>query len=613
MTADASTPTGGDREAEDAGRGHSAGFMAVPISDAGPAVPISDASPAVPISDAGPAVPGSAAGLAAEMMDVLFTVEPLTATLLGVPGHDERLADPSVAAEQWARARFAGLAERADDLAGSTVDPADAVTLAVVAQQARARIDHIDSHAIEYTISDLFVAPAPGLLTVLPMLVLPDAERAAAFLTRLRAVPGFLAAVAERHRAGVAAGRLPVAQLVRSAVAHLDRYLADPAADPLLRQSPPDGGASASFAEERERVLADVVRPAFARYREVLASELAAHARPAEHAGLCWLPGGEAMYAGLSRAHTTTDRTPDELHRNGLDLIAKLAEEFAEVGSRAFGIAERKDIFARLRTDPALRWSDADELIAAARTAVERAEAEAPRWFGRLPSQPCLVEAVPAAEAPGAPAAYYMRPSLDGLRPGTYFANTHRAQERDRHTSEATAFHEAVPGHHLQLSLALELSDLPLLRRVASVNAYSEGWGLYCERLADEMGLYSGDVARLGMLTLDSMRACRLVVDTGLHAKGWSRQQAIDYMTENSPMAELEIIAEVDRYIAAPGQALSYMVGRLEIERIRTRARKRLGDRFDIRAFHDLVLGGGPLPMSVLDQVVTAWTDAAGR
>jgi uncharacterized protein (DUF885 family) len=580
MTADASTPNGGD-------------LGVAPISTAGPAA----------------ADPASAVSLADELMDVLFTVEPLTATLLGVPGHDEPLADPSVAAEQWARGRFAELAERADNLAASTVDAADAVTLAVVAQQARARSDHIDAHAIEYTITDLFVAPAAGLLTVLPMLVLPDAERAAAFLTRLRAVPGFLAAVAERHRAGVAGGRLPVAQLVRSAIAHLDRYLADPAADPLLRPTPP--AEDGSFAEERARVLAEVVRPAFAGYREVLASEFAAHARPAERAGLCWLPGGEAIYAGLSRAHTTTDRTPDELHQTGLDLIAQLAEEFAEIGSRVFGIAERKDIFGRLRTDPALRWNDADELLAAARTAIERAEAEAPRWFGRLPTRRCQVEPVPAAEAPGAPAAMYMRPSLDGLRPGTYYANIYKAEERDRHISEATAFHEAVPGHHLQLTLALELTDLPLLRRVASINAYSEGWGLYCERLADEMGLYSDDVSRLGMLSLDSMRACRLVVDTGLHVKGWSRQQAIDYMSENAPMAALEITAEVDRYIAAPAQALSYMVGRLEIERIRAQARRRLGDRFDIRAFHDLVLGGGPLPMSVLDEVVTAWADAA--
>jgi uncharacterized protein (DUF885 family) len=201
---------------------------------------------------------------------------------------------------------------------------------------------------------------------------------------------------------------------------------------------------------------------------------------------------------------------------------------------------------------------------------------------------------------------------MDGTRPGTYFANTYRAEERDRYSSESTAFHEAVPGHHFQLALAQELAELPLLRRIAPVTAYSEGWGLYAERLADEMGLYSDPVSRLGMVTKDSMRAARLVVDTGLHAMGWSRQQAVDYMAANTAMPRVDIEFEVDRYIADPGQALAYMVGRLEIQRIRARAETALGDRFDIRAFHDAVLCDGPLPLGVLDEVVQAWTNELG-
>jgi uncharacterized protein (DUF885 family) len=200
-----------------------------------------------------------------------------------------------------------------------------------------------------------------------------------------------------------------------------------------------------------------------------------------------------------------------------------------------------------------------------------------------------------------------MFPSSDGTRPGTYFANVHEATERPRHVAEAIAFHEAIPGHHFQLSTALGLEDLPLLRRIGDFNAYVEGWGLYAERLAHEMGLYSDDVALLGMLTMDSMRAGRLVVDTGLHALGWSRRQAVDYLVENTPMAKVEIEAEIDRYITYPGQALSYMVGRLEILRIREAAEKALGERFDIKEFHDLVLGGGALPLSVLDAVVAEW------
>jgi uncharacterized protein (DUF885 family) len=550
----------------------------------------------------------SATGLADEMIKVFFAAEPVFPTLLGLPGYDDRLADPSEAAEQELRAWALALGERADRLAKSTVDEGDAVTLAVVAQQARAFADDVDARKLEYSISDVFTAPAAALLAALPMITLPDAERAEAYLDRLRALPGYLDAVVQRHRDGIAAGRLPVAHSVRRAIEHLDRYLADPGNDPLLRPQAPDDAPS--FADRREQVLAEVVRPAFARYRDLLAAEFVEPARPDDQPGLCWLPEGDAMYAGLSRAHTSTTRDPKELHQTGLDLIAGLAEEYAEIGARVFGTTALADIFERLRTDPALRWRDGDELLDAARTAIERAEAAAPAWFGRIPSARCQVEPVPPADGPGAPAAYYMMPSLDGRRPGVYYANTYQAQQRSRHTSEATAFHEAVPGHHFQRAGTQELTDLPLLRQHADVNAYTEGWGLYCERLAEEMGLYSDDVARLGMLTLDSMRACRLVVDTGLHAKGWSRQQAIDYMTANTPLPVLEVVAEVDRYIAAPGQALSYMVGRLEIQRIRAGATELLGERFDIRAFHDVVLGGGPLPLSVLDEVVTRWAQA---
>ncbi|NUS64223.1 MAG: DUF885 domain-containing protein, partial [Saccharothrix sp.] len=355
---------------------------------------------------------------------------------------------------------------------------------------------------------------------------------------------------------------------------------------------------------ERERLLAEVVRPAFAAYRDVVAG---IEGRPSDRVGLGRLPGGEAMYAALARVQTTTDRTPAELHQTGLDVMAGLAHEYAELGQRVFGTSDVAEVLERMRTDPALRWSTEDELITAAREAVARAEQAAPRWFGRVPEQQCQVEPVPASDAPGAPIAYYSPPTPDGLRAGTYYANTYRVQERFRYQAEAIAFHEAVPGHHFQITLAQQLTELPMLRRVAHVTAYLEGWGLYTERLADEMGLYSGDVARLGMLAMDSMRAGRLVVDTGLHAHGWSRERAVEYLRENTPLALVEIENEVDRYIAAPGQALAYMVGRLEILRIRAAAEEALGERFDIRDFHDVLLGGGPLPLAVLDEVVSEW------
>ncbi|OLR91437.1 DUF885 domain-containing protein [Actinokineospora bangkokensis] len=541
--------------------------------------------------------------LADDLLALQMAAEPLGATLLGIPGHDEDLADPSAAADERTRAAALRIAERADALVEAGDDP---LTAKVVAQQARAAVDRIDARMVEYTITDLFVGPASSLLSYLPMLPVPDAERARAYVSRLRKVPAHLAAVAERHRAGVAAGRVPVRRLVDAAIAHLDRYLAtDLDADPLLAH--PLADDLAAVADERRAVVRDEVRPAFAEYRRVLAEEIAGHGRPDSAPGLCHLPGGAEAYAALSRVHTTTAKTPDELHQAGLDIIAALRAEYAELGARVFGTDDLAEVFAHLQDDQDLRWRDEDELLAAARTAVRRAEEAAPGWFGRLPSQPCEVRPVPAAEAPGAPPAYYMQPSLDGLRPGVYYANTHGVTERQRFIAETMAFHEAVPGHHFQLTLAQELDELHLVRRLADVNAYAEGWGLYTERLADEMGLYSSDTTRFGMLAMDSMRAGRLVVDTGLHAKGWSREQAIDYLRENTPMSALEITTEVDRYIAYPAQALSYMVGRLELQRLRAEAQQRLGDAFDIKAFHDLVLCNGPLPMTVLDELVTAW------
>jgi uncharacterized protein (DUF885 family) len=550
----------------------------------------------------------TAVGLADELIAAALDANPVGATLIGLRDRDDRLPDHSEAAEEALAARVRDIAARAEAL--GPLDGPDGITRAVTIQQAEATLDQLAARAVEYTVVDSFMAPATELITMLPMIGLTDQAQADAYLTRLAAIPSALVTIADRHRAGIAAGRLPVHRLAAANVDFLDRYLAKPEADPLRRPA----FDSASFNAERDRLLTEVVRPAVATYRDSLAADVVPYGRPDDRSGVGWLPDGEAIYNRLARVHTTTDRSADELHETGLAIVADLATEYRRLAARVFGTDDGTPlatIFDRLRTDPAMRWHSAEELLAAARTAISRAEEAAPRWFGRLPATRCTVEAVPDDDAPGAPIAYYMAPAMDGSRPGTYFANTYRVRERDRYGSEATAFHEAVPGHHFQLSLALEMTDLPLLRRLASCTAYIEGWGLYSERLADEMGLYSSDVDRFGMLSLDSLRAGRLVVDTGLHAKGWSRRQAIDYMVENSPMSTVEIESEVDRYISAPGQALAYMVGRLEIQRLRAGAERSLGDRFDIRAFHDLVLGNGPLPLSVLDDVVTGWS--AGR
>lgn len=541
--------------------------------------------------------------LADEFVEALFDAEPLWPAVLGIESDRAGVGELSEVAEAQQRTALKDFVSRALALQPET--PADRTTRDVLVNQARGYLDRIDAQLAEYTVTDMFVAPAAGLLTTLPMIGITTDAQAEKHLQRLASIPKYLEQAAERHRSGVSSGRVPVERLVRAAIAHLDRYLANPAADPLLRQPAPNE----DFAERRAEVLENVVRPAFAAYRDVLANEIVQHGRPLDKPGLSWLPGGERIYAALVRSHTTTERSPEDLHETGLAIIENLAAEYADLGLRVFGTSELPKIFEHLRADRSLRWHSEEELLESARAAISRAEEAAPQWFGRVPPQPWTVEAVPAAEAPGAPTAFYMQPAVDGSRPGIYFANTYEVTERYRHTSEVIAFHEAIPGHHFQLSTALTLTDLPLLRRIGDFNAYAEGWGLYTERLAQEMGLYSSDLTELGMLTMDSMRAGRLVVDTGLHAKGWSREQGVAFLREHTPMPQVEIDSEVDRYIAYPGQALSYMVGRLEILRIRDKAKQALGEKFDIRAFHDVVLGGGALPMSVLDAVVTDWIE----
>ncbi|MDQ7803752.1 DUF885 domain-containing protein [Amycolatopsis sp. A133] len=535
-----------------------------------------------------------AATLADELLHVLGAWAPLEATFDGIPGHDAELADPSRAGHARIRAEAAGILARAR----ASADP-DRVTLGVVVQQAEAVLARVDANDVEFTLADPLYAVGMNHLAFLPQLDPAGEQAEEDFLTRLAAFPAFYAALAQRQRDGLRAGRSPVDRMAHSAVGFVDRFLAQET--PFPQQLTGDRG------ERLGRLVAEAVRPALTRYREFLATEVAGHGRPDEQPGLCWLEDGEAHYAALVRMHTTTGHTPEELHQRGLDVLAGLEAEYAEIGGRVFGLTDPADVRRRLRSDESLRWRDAGEMLETARNAVARATAAAPGWFGRVPAAGCVVRAVPAAEAPVTAAAYYMPAARDGSRPGTYFTNTHEVHTRDRFIAETVAFHEAVPGHHFAESVARELTGLPPLRRVAMITAFGEGWALYTERLADEMGLFSDDLMRLGMVAEDSVRAARLVADTGVHTLRWTRQQCVEFLRAHTALSEVEVQSETDRYIESPGQALAYMTGRLEIVRLRRYAEERLGAAFDIKAFHDVVLGGGQLPLKVLEDVVRAW------
>jgi uncharacterized protein (DUF885 family) len=336
----------------------------------------------------------------------------------------------------------------------------------------------------------------------------------------------------------------------------------------------------------------------------VIKDEVGPVARPDDQAGLFGLTDGELVYSRLLDRFTTLSMQASEIHQIGLQQIDTLAEEYVEIAGPVLGSTSLEEMFAVLRDDPELHHTTGQGVIAASEAAFEKAKAEMGDWFGRLPKSDCFVQ-----EVKSGPVAFYFPPADDGSREGTFFMNTEDPTSWGTFEIEATSFHEGIPGHHLQIAIAQELGEsIPAFQRHAFISAYGEGWGLYTERLADEMGLYGSELDRIGMLMADSMRACRLVVDTGMHSLGWSRQAGIDYMAGNSPMAMNAIVEEIDRYLSMPGQAVSYMIGRIEIQRMRAEAEAAMGGRFDIKGFHDAVLGSGLVTLSTLDRIVKEWS-----
>jgi uncharacterized protein (DUF885 family) len=421
---------------------------------------------------------------------------------------------------------------------------------------------------------------------------------------KLGGIGTYFEELAERVREGAARGWVSARFAVSETIDQIDAALAvAPESDPLLSAvALPDGVDADAFRDHLLEALVRSVRPGLEAYRDALRGCALPIARPEERCGLSWLPDGEDAYDRALRYYTTTSTTAQEIHEIGLAQVAKLAGEYRALGPEVVGTDDLQQIFEAMRTDPALHFDHGDELVEQSRIALARAEAAMGDWFEVVPRASCAVEGTET----GAKAFYYP-PANDGSRGGTFFVNTVDASSWGRFELEAMAYHEGVPGHHLQLAIAAELPDsLPDFRKYDGHAAYAEGWGLYTERLADEMGLYTSAIDRMGMYSADSMRACRLVVDTGLHALGWSRQEAIDYMVINSPLTEGVCRPEVDRYICTPGQATSYMIGRLEIQRMRAQAEQRQGSAFDIKKFHSAVLDSGSLPLGVLDRVVAA-------
>jgi uncharacterized protein (DUF885 family) len=550
------------------------------------------------------------AALAADYWEAFLAANPTTATILGDHRYDDRIEDLSAAGDSRLRATWWALAQRVDGIDPASLGAEDRTTRRQLAQELGDAIAAIDVRLVELQ-SDQMTGYHVALLVSASLVSAPDPESAWMLVERLRRLPRTLQQAGQRFLDGIAAGRTPARVCVDRSLNVIEGYLRSPlATDSFARLSGPAGwGGESEWRAALEQAVVEAVRPAYQGLAQVLRDDLLPVARDDEHCGLGWLDDGEAIYATCLRRHTTTAITPAEAHAFGLaEVTDRLPREYAEVAGRLFGLTQPSEVFDRLRNDASLRFQTSGEIMAAAAACVTRASAAMASWFGRLPQTACKLEAIPEFLAPDSPVAYYVPPAPDGSRTGTYFVNTGAPHEKARYEGASIAFHEAVPGHHLQLTIASELHDLPLFRRFSMANAaFCEGWGLYAERLAEEMGLYTGDIDRLGMLSADSLRSCRLVVDTGLHALRWSRGQAIEFMATNTPMSAREVEVEVDRYIAMPGQALAYKVGQREIFRLRADAQAALGERFDMKGFHDVVLGSGSVGLGVLDQVVEDW------
>jgi uncharacterized protein (DUF885 family) len=525
------------------------------------------------------------------------------------------LPDDSAAAIEVRRGERAKWLERAKGVDASKLDEGDGISLRMLIEELEQAIASEVCRFEEWSVS-----PRSNPITRwnnLPEMHTVNGPRdLRTLLVRYRGIAKSIDDEVALLRVGADKGWFATRESIRRLLDMTDKQLGQPLDDwPMLApasKSHPgvDAQAASAFATELRAIVDTQVRPALVRYAALLRDELSAKGRDDEHSGVGALPQGEACYRARIRSFTTLSLSSDEVHRLGLDEIARIDGEMATLGKRALKTRDLATTLTKLRSDPALRFSDEAEVEAAAVEALAAAKGAMGRYFGVLPKADCVVRRVPDYEAPYTTIAYYRPPHADGSKPGEYFVNVLHPETRPRYEARVLALHEAIPGHHLQIAIAQELAEVPAFRKHGGVTAYVEGWALYTERLGDEMGMYQSDLDRIGMLSFDAWRAGRLVVDTGIHAKGWSRAQAKRFLQEHTALSLENIDNEVDRYINWPGQALGYKLGQLEIVALRRKAEERLGEKFDLPTFHDVVLGAGAVSLPILRERIAKWIDA---
>jgi len=435
-----------------------------------------------------------------------------------------------------------------------------------------------------------------------------SAKARTAALARLHALPGAVDTDIANLRRGVAQGYTAPKVIVRAVVTQIDGLLATPVASSPFA-SPAQRDQEPAFRAEYLRLLEVELYPAIRRYRDYLAGDYLAAAR--ETLGVSANPHGADCYRAAVRSFATVDRSPDEVYDLGLRQMERIESEMKTVAERDFATSDVRGLLARLGSDPQYTFRSGAEMIAMAEAALKRAQDAMPRAFLRLPKTGVIVEPYPEfRQKAGAPGQYGAAPD-DGSRPAIFNINPYQPEKQSRSDVEPVTFHETLPGHHLQIGRAKEQPNAHPLLRYAYNSGFGEGWALYAEQLADEMGLYSSPVARMGMLQSDAFRAARLVIDSGIHTKGWTREQAVEYLRSHTTKSPGVVEGEVDRYISWPGQASSYMIGKLEILRLRDEAKKALGPRFDLKEFHERVLENGAVTLPMLAESIRRWIDSA--
>lgn len=541
---------------------------------------------------------------------------PTTATFYGDPRYNDKFSDISVSAIRQRQAYARDILKRLDRMDRGRFSDDDKINYDLFRQQFASDVESQSFPTWQMPINQMggVQINLPGLHNVTPFSTVKDYED---YLARLAQVPDQIDKTVALMRLGMESGwvqpKVPLRSLPGQIKAQINGEAVDSPFYTPFKEFPDaiEEADQERLAAEGLAAIADRIKPAYGELLTFVTDEYIPAAR--DEVGAWSLPDGAAYYAYRVKRMTTTDMTPDEIHELGLREVARIKTGMMDIVKEAGFGADFEAFTKFLRTDEQFYHKTAKGLLEEYRDICKRLNAELPKLFGKLPRTEFNVEAIPDYEAPASTTAYYRQPSADGSRPGTFFANTYNLDQRPTYEMEALSIHEAIPGHHLQIALAQELENVPKFRKFGGFTVFTEGWGLYSESLGEELGFYRDPYSKFGQLSYEMWRAVRLVVDTGMHHKRWTRQQAIDFFNKNTGLSEHNIIAEVDRYIVWPGQALAYKIGELKIKELRAKATKALGDDFDIREFHDTVLEQGSIPLNLLEERVTAWIDAVRR